>query len=159
MAENTNSTCPYCGGSLLPEEGGNRCRFCKSFFPFDAEGADGQDASNQLSDMKQQVIDQPENAADKELTDEDKAFARKRSTHEFVGIAAAFVSCIFLTLSKTMKMPILMLPGFVCWAFAAAYTAFQVYRAKKIGKKAAWVRVAGLCLLAILMLLFIKPVN
>ena len=159
MSDNMNTKCPYCGSSLLQEEDGYRCRFCKSFFPFGEENGTEQDSPQGLSQLKPQVIEREESFAEKELTDDDKAFARKRARNELIGIATAFASCPFMALSKTMRMPLLMIPGFILWVFAAAFTGFQVYQAKKIGKKAAWVRIVGLLLVAILMLVFINPVE
>ena len=158
MSDNLNSKCPYCGSSLLQEEDGYRCRFCKSFFPFGSDNL-AAEGDSQLSDLKQHVIEQTEEAAAAEPTDEDKAFARKKARNELIGIATAFASCPFMALSKTMRMPLLMIPGFVLWVFAAAITAYQVYQAKKIGKKAAWGRIFGLLLVALLMLAFIRPVE
>ena len=48
-----------------------------------------------------------------------------------IGLAPAFVSAGFFMFTKTLKMPILMVPGFVLWAFAAGYTVFQFVKSKK----------------------------
>ncbi len=159
MSDMNNSKCPYCGSSLLQEEDGYRCRFCKSFFPFEAEEVAAQDDTKGLSQLKQQVTVHADSEAKKEQTDEDKAFARLKARNELIGIATAFASCPFMALSKTMRMPLLMIPGFVLWAFAAGFTAYQVYKAKKMGKKAAWGRILGLLIVAILMVIFIHPVG
>ncbi len=159
MSESIHSKCPYCGSSLLQEEDGYRCRFCKSFFPFEAEQLSEADDLSNISQFNQQVIEKQESVVDTEKEKADKEFAKRKARNELIGIATAFASCPFMALSKTMHMPYLMIPGFILWAFAAGFTAFQVYKAKKEGRKAAWGRILGLLLVAILMLIFIHPVG
>ena len=62
MSDNMNTKCPYCGSSLLQEEDGYRCRFCKSFFPFGSDNL-AEEGDSRLSDLKQHVIEQTDDAA------------------------------------------------------------------------------------------------
>ena len=135
--------CPYCGSGLLEEEDGYWCRLCKSFFPFDSD----QDA----------VIEPHVSEAEKAKEEEDKANRRIRMRNELIGMATAFPSVVLMFLSKTLQMPVLLIPGFVLWAFSAAFTAFQIYKAKKNGRKAAFIRIFLLLAIAILIVLFVKP--
>ena len=77
--------------------------------------------------------------------------------NELIGMATAFPSVVLMFLSKTLQMPVLLIPGFVLWAFSAAFTAFQIYKAKKNGRKAAFIRIFLLLAIAILIVLFVKP--
>ncbi len=157
MTDISKVKCPYCGYSLLPEEDGYRCRFCKSFFPLDSSLFSDQGDSIQLSEMKEQVIEQEITPAEQEKMDAEKEMQRFKMRHELVGIAAAFSSLVLLFLSKTMSNPYLMIPGFILWAFSAGYTAFQVYRSTKKGKRILFIRVFLLLIIAILVVLFMKP--
>ncbi|MBR3242013.1 MAG: hypothetical protein IKF90_04835 [Parasporobacterium sp.] len=143
MEENNNSKCPYCGSSLMEEEDGYRCRLCKSFFPFDSDP---------------EAVTEPHiSAAEKEKEDAEKAFQRVRIRNELIGMATAFVSAGLLFFSKIQENPYLLIPGFILWAFSAGYTGFQIYKAKKNGQKAAYVRIFLLLIVAILIVLFVKP--
>ena len=161
MAENSNSKCPYCGSGLLQEEDGYRCRFCKSFFPFEVEQSGGLDDSAPLSllRLREQANEEEAKGGRVEHTDEDKAFARRRMRNELIGMATAFVSLVCMFFSKTLKMPYLMIPGFAFWAFSAGYTVYQIIKAKKVGRKAAYIRIFLLLFVAILVLLFVHAVE
>ena len=150
MEGNNNSKCPYCGSSLLQEEDGYRCRFCKSFFPYEAEQDPSQTKPNPLSQMKQQSPEQKTPAELKEEEEADKAFAKRKFWDELIGIVTAFFSAALMLLSKILKIPYLMIPGFILWAFSAGYIAYRVYIAKKSGRNAAFIRIAILLLIAIL---------
>lgn len=156
MSDNMNTKCPYCGSSLLQEEDGYRCRFCKSFFPFEAEEGIEQEGRKQLSELTPQIVDPAE---EEEKVKAEKAAKFRRAGFELIGLAPAFVSAGFFMFTKTLKMPILMVPGFVLWAFAAGYTVFQFVKSKKnkTEQKPAILRTILLLILAILVLLFMKP--
>ena len=155
MIDNPNSKCPYCGSGLIVEEDGYRCRLCKSFFPFEEEPQEDPDDPNRFSllEARKRAIEE------KTKTETDKEFARTRMRNELIGLAAAFVSAACLFFSKTLKMPYLMIPGFVLWAFSAGFTAWQYFKAKKNGRKAAWIRIALLLFVAILVVLFVHPIE
>lgn len=156
MSENTNLKCPYCGSSFLEEADGYRCRMCKSFFPFETfEGAEQGEPLN-LSQVEQGITEKEKTPEELAKEAEDKAFARVRARNEFIGIITAFASLILLFLTKTMKEPLLMIPGFILWAFSAGYTGYQIYSAKKQGRKAAFFRIFALLLVAILVTLFVR---
>ena len=154
MSETIKTKCPYCGSSLLTEEDGYRCRFCKSFFPYETE--QGQQKPESLYEIELQA---PEKKTPEEIqADEeaDKAFAKRRGIDELIGILTAFFSAALLLLSKVLKMPLLMIPGFVLWAFSAGYTAYRVYAAKKSGRKASFLRIAILLVIAILIVATVR---
>ena len=155
MIEDANSKCPYCGSGLIEEEDGYRCRLCKSFFPFEEEPKEDSDDPNRFS-----LLEERKKAIEKKAeTESDKEFARTRTRNELIGMATAFVGLVFLFFSKTLKMPYLMIPGFVFWAFSAGYTAWQYFKAKKNGRKAAWIRIALLLFVAILVVIFVHAVE
>jgi len=57
MSDTIRTKCPYCGSSLLSEEDGYRCRFCKSFFPYDSEQGQEQTKIKSLSQIEQQAVE------------------------------------------------------------------------------------------------------
>ena len=155
MSDTIRTKCPYCGSSLLTEEDGYRCRFCKSFFPYDSEQEQEQTKPEPLSQIKQQVVEKKTPEEVKAEEEADKAFAKRRGIDELIGILTAFFSAA-LMLSKVLKMPLLMIPGFVLWAFSTGYTAYRVYAAKKDGRKAAYLRIAVLLVIAILIVATVR---
>ena len=156
MSDTIRTKCPYCGSSLLTEEDGYRCRFCKSFFPYDSEQEQEQTKPEPLSQIKQQVVEKKTPEEVKAEEEADKAFAKRRGIDELIGILTAFFSAALMLLSKVLKMPLLMIPGFVLWAFSAGYTAYRVYAAKKDGRKAAYLRIAVLLVIAILIVATVR---
>lgn len=159
MADTNISKCPYCGSSMLEEEDGYRCRFCKSYFPFEAEPVRAEEKKEpyKLSLLKPQIVEDPENGIDAEAVKEEKEFQRLKTRNELIGMAAAFVSVVFMALCKLMKIPLLMIPGFVFWAFAAGFTGIQIIKSSKAGRRTLYLRVIFMLVIAILMLLFLKP--
>lgn len=152
MSDITNSKCPYCGAGLLQEEDGYRCKLCKSFFQFEKE----QDLSKQeTGDLSRISMIQPRAPKHAEETE----FARNRSRNELIGMATAFISAVFMVFCRLYRIPLLMIPGFAFWAFAAGFTGYQVHKAFNAGHRMLYIRVFLLLLVAILMLFFINPVK
>lgn len=157
MSENNDQKCPYCGGSFVQEEGGYRCGFCKSFFPFEAEQVEKKEEPYKLSLLRPQIVEDPEKGIDKKMVEEEKSFHRLKSRNELIGLSTAFVSAVFMVLCKLLKMPLLMIPGFVFWVFSAAFTIYQIVKTPKERQRTYYIRVLAMLALAILMLFFIRP--
>lgn len=87
----------------------------------------------------------------------DNEFQRQKKKNELIGIVTATISAIFMVLCKLYRMPALMIPGFVFWAFSAGFTALNIYKALQSGHRMFYIRVILMLILAILMLLFITP--
>lgn len=156
MSDNIKSKCPYCGSGLLQEEDGYRCRFCKSFFPFETEEAMDQVKTASLYKLNQQAPERPDPVEAEKQAEEEKVFAKRKAIDEMIGILTSFASAAMMLLTKILHMPLLMIPGFILWAFAAGYTGYRMYQAKKSGRKAAYIRVAIFLVLAILILLTVR---
>lgn len=156
MSDNIKSKCPYCGSGLLEEEDGYRCRFCKSFFPFESEETTDQMKTIPLYKIEQPAPKQVDPVEEKEKEEEEKAFAKRKAIDELIGIVTSFSSAVVMLLTKVLHKPLLMIPGFILWAFSAGYTAFRVYQARKTGRKAAYIRIAIFLVLAILILVTVR---
>jgi len=90
---------------------------------------------------------------------QDNDFQRQRKQNELIGFVSATISAIFMVLCKLYRMPVLMIPGFIVWAFSAVFTAINIYKALHAGHRMFYIRVILMLILAILMLLFINPVQ
>lgn len=156
MKLNANSKCPYCGASLMQEEDGYRCRLCKSFFPFESEQTAEAEEPYKMSVAAKQAEDRKDNSG-KQIGP--KEFIPHNGLHELIGILTALGSAVCLAFFKLKSMPLLMIPGFILWAFSAGFTAFQVYKAKKTGYKASFIRVGLILVIAILVVATIKPIE
>lgn len=157
MSDNPNSKCPYCGSSMLEEEDGYRCRFCKSFFPFEAEQVKEKEEPYKLSLLRPQIVESPERGWDKARVDAEKAFQKERGRNELIGLATAVVSTVCMILCKLLQMPLLMIPGFIFFAFSGAFAGYSAYKANKAGRRVIYIRVFAMLVVAILCLLFVKP--
>lgn len=154
--------CPYCGSSLLEEEDGFRCRFCKSYFPFEAEETPQNDKPEKEEPFKLSFLNPgsmavPVTEEEKKRAEEEKEFQRLRNRNEFIGIVTSFASVMCFLLGNLLTIHILWIPGFVLWAFAAGFAGYQVYRAKKAGHRVLYIRVFAMLLVAVLVFFYAKP--
>ena len=163
MSENSQLKCPYCGSGLLREEDGFRCRLCKSFFPFDTEQTGDSENADSLSELKPRIMSQEEYEEElekaKEREEAEKKERFRKARIELPGLAASFFSAGVFMLCKTTKSPYLMIPGFILWAFSAGFTGFLYYKAKKEGNKIPLLRTVFMLVVAILVLIFVSPVE
>ena len=77
--------------------------------------------------------------------------------NELIGMSTAFAAAALLVMSNLMKIPYLMIPGFILWAFSAGHTGYQVYKSSKKGKGTYYIRVFLLLAIGILMFIFVRP--
>ncbi len=156
MAENNLSKCPYCGCSLIHEEGGYRCRLCKSFFSFDGTPVVTEKiqmkASSGGEDLEHFSMINPKVSQDPE----ERAYQMKRFKNEFIGMMIALASAVCMALCRILGIPLLMIPGFAFWAGAAAFAGYHVYKSIKAGRRLLYIRVFLLLVVAIMMLFLIK---
>ena len=146
MKLDANSRCPYCGAGLIQEEDGYRCRLCKSFFPFEEGQTAESDSPYHLTVEKKEPGEGDES---RKGTGE---LLPHNTRNELIGIVTALASAVVMFFCKMKHMPLLMIPGFAIWAFSAGFTAFQVYKAKKSGMKASYIRPGLILVVAILIL-------